>query len=127
MSRIKGRDTKPELLVRQMLWKLGYRYRVKSKVVGKPDIVFTSVRVAIFVDGCQWHCCPKHWVRPKSNTQFWDRKFASNRARDETVNAVLKAAGWIVLRFWEHEIVTDCAGVVTKVINIVATACSSMS
>src|SRR5882724_9745375 len=107
MSQIKGRDTKPELRLRNALWRMGVRYRLKSKITGRPDIVFVSARIAVFVDGCQWHCCPRHWVRPKSNTRFWDRKFENNRNRDATVNDLLKRANWKVLRFWEHEVEQD--------------------
>lgn len=104
MSRIRGRDTKPELLLRHILWKKGIQYRLKSKLTGKPDLIFPSARVVVFVDGCQWHCCPDHWVRPKSNTDFWDAKFERNRNRDINVNQLLNDQGWKVLRFWEHQV-----------------------
>src|SRR5260370_42164404 len=117
MSQIKGRNTKPELLLRTCLWTKGVRYRLKSKLEGKPDLVFPGARLAVFVDGCQWHCCPWHFVRPKSNTKFWDRKFASNRCRDITVNGLLEARGWTVLRFWEHEIETDCPSVAASILQ----------
>src|SRR5689334_7733996 len=99
MSRIQGRDTKPEILLRRTLWKIGLRYRLKSKLPGKPDLVFPGARLAVFVDGCQWHCCPDHFVRPKSNQAFWDLKFEKNRARDLKVNTFLNEEGWRVLRF----------------------------
>ena len=98
---------------------MGLRYRIRSKVEGRPDLVFSTPRIAVFVDGCQWHCCPKHWVRPKSNTDFWDRKFEKNRTRDVTVNALLKRHGWRVLRFWEHEIEKDCQAVARRVFQAV--------
>jgi DNA mismatch endonuclease, patch repair protein len=119
MAQIKGRDTKPELILRRSLWCLGLRYRLRSNIEGRPDLIFSSARVAVFVDGCQWHCCPKHWVRPKSNTKFWDRKFTNNRNRDKTVNQLLKAKGWSVLRFWEHEIQEDCKSVALRISKIV--------
>src|SRR5262245_58666688 len=75
MSHIKGKDTKPELLLRKALWRLGLRYRLHAKIPGRPDVVFPKAKVAVFIDGCQWHCCPIHFVRPKSNQEFWDRKF----------------------------------------------------
>jgi DNA mismatch endonuclease (patch repair protein) len=115
MSRIKGRDTKPELLLRDVLWRMGLRYRLRSKVGGRPDLVFPSARIAVFVDGCQWHCCPVHWVRPKSNTEFWDTKFAKNRVRDTQVNELLRAEGWRVLRFWEHEVEKDAQRVARRI------------
>jgi DNA mismatch endonuclease, patch repair protein len=115
MSRIRGRDTKPEIHLRMALWSMGLRYRLKSKIIGKPDLVFPGARVAVFVDGCQWHCCPQHWVRPKSNTAFWDRKFDKNRRRDAKVNERLAIEGWKVLRFWEHDVERNCGGVVAKI------------
>ena len=119
MSRIRGRDTKPELLLRNAVWQMGLRYRLKSSVPGRPDLVFPASRVAVFVDGCQWHCCPDHWVRPKSNREFWDRKFKKNRNRDAHVNKLLKERGWRVLRFWEHEVEKDCQTVAMNIIQAV--------
>ena len=119
MSRIRGRDTKPELLLRNVVWRMGLRYRLKSGVPGRPDLVFLAARVAVFVDGCQWHCCPDHWVRPKSNTDFWDRKFEKNRNRDAHVNELLKEQGWRVLRFWEHEVEKNCSTVAKNIIQAV--------
>lgn len=115
MSRIRGRDTKPELSLRQALWRLGVRYRVRFQVEGRPDLVIPSAKLAVFVDGCQWHCCPDHWVRPKSNRDFWDRKFEKNRMRDSAVNLALKNMGWKVVRFWEHEVKRDCVAVAFRI------------
>lgn len=111
MSQIRGKDTKPELLLRKALWVLGKRYRIRSRLPGCPDVVFPKAKVAVFVDGCQWHCCPVHFVRPKSNQEFWDRKFERNRLRDEEVNRLLKEQDWCVLRFWEHEVEKDCSSI----------------
>ena len=122
MSQIKGHDTKPELALRGALWRMGLRYRLHSKVEGRPDLVFSSARVAVFVDGCQWHCCPDHWVRPKSNIDFWDRKFKKNRARDRKVTKLLKATGWRVLRYWEHEIEKKPQSVALRILRAVDTA-----
>ena len=102
-------------MLRADLWRNGFRYRLKSKLYGKPDLVFPTAIVAVFVDGCQWHCCPQHWVRPKSNTDFWDRKFETNRNRDADVNKHLHDRGWTVLRFWEHEIERDCSAIVDQI------------
>ncbi len=68
----------------------------------RPDFVFPKARLAVFVDGCFWHGCPRHGTRPKGNAAFWRRKFAANRARDRRVNRALRRAGWRVLRIWEH-------------------------
>jgi len=70
----------------------------------RPDFVFPKLRLAVFVDGCFWHCCPKHTTKPKNNRAFWQRKLASNRARDALVTRTLRRAGWRVLRVWEHEL-----------------------
>ena len=112
-----SKDVTPgrSLLLRADLWRNGFRYRLKSKLYGKPDLVFPTAIVAVFVDGCQWHCCPQHWVRPKSNTDFWDRKFETNRNRDADVNKHLHDRGWTVLRFWEHEIERDCSAIVDQI------------
>jgi len=127
MSQIKGHDTTPELALRRALWGIGLRYRLHSKVEGRPDLVFPSARVAVFVDGCQWHCCPDHWVRPKSNIDFWDRKFKKNRTRDSKVTKLLKAAGWRVLRYWEHEIEKNCQTVALRISRVVGTANSKLT
>ena len=70
----------------------------------RPDFVFKEVRLALFVDGCFWHGCPKHGTKPKGNASFWRKKFAANKARDRRVNRALRRAGWQVLRVWEHEL-----------------------
>ncbi|MEA3640227.1 MAG: very short patch repair endonuclease [Lamprobacter sp.] len=104
MSRIRSRDTTPEVLLRKALWKRGLRYRIHHSLPGRPDIVFPSRRIAIFVDGCFWHRCPKHWQAPKNNAEFWEQKIGLNEARDAQVNRQLEAKGWKVIRVWEHEI-----------------------
>jgi DNA mismatch endonuclease, patch repair protein len=119
MSRIQGRNTKPEILLRRTLWKLGLRYRLKSKLPGKPDLVFPGARLVVFVDGCQWHCCPDHFLRPKSNQAFWDLKFEKNRARDTKVNELLDAQGWKVLRFWEHEVEQTPVAIAERISKVV--------
>ena len=70
----------------------------------RPDFVFPKHQLAIFVDGCFWHGCPKHGTQPKGNRAFWRRKFSSNQKRDRLVNRTLRKAGWRVLRIWEHEL-----------------------
>lgn len=104
MSRIRSRDTQPEVRLRKALWKAGYRYKLKSKLPGKPDLVFPARKTAIFVDGCFWHLCPKHAVSPRTNRPFWDRKLKTNKERDRAVNKKLRGLGWRVLRVWEHEV-----------------------
>ena len=71
---------------------------------GKPDFVFQKLKLAVFVDGCFWHGCPKHATKPKNNREFWRRKLSANKARDRIVTHALRRAGWRVLRVWEHEL-----------------------
>ncbi len=73
-------------------------------LMGKPDFVFRAERVAVFVDGCFWHNCPRHGRTPKTRVAFWKGKLARNAKRDRTVSGALRAAGWTVLRIWEHEL-----------------------
>jgi DNA mismatch endonuclease (patch repair protein) len=106
MARIKGKNTKPELIVRRVLHALGYRFRLhRGDLPGRPDIVLPKYRTAIFVHGCFWHRhseCSKASM-PKTRTEFWQDKFAMNVARDQRNVEALKAAGWHVLIVWECE------------------------
>lgn len=101
------RDTAPELAVRRRLHAAGLRYRVDfaptSRKRRRADIVFTRLRIAIFIDGCFWHGCPKHRTSPKANSDYWGPKLLRNVERDRETTAALLADGWIVLRYWEHE------------------------
>jgi DNA mismatch endonuclease (patch repair protein) len=103
MSRIRGRDTGPEMIVRRLLYALGYRYRTHAKELrGRPDIIFRSRRVAIFVHGCFWHrhdC--GHAYSPKTRPEFWAKKFLGNVKRDSAARRALRAAGWRVVLVWE--------------------------
>jgi DNA mismatch endonuclease (patch repair protein) len=107
-------------LVRRELHRLGYRYRVNfAPVPGvrrTADIVFTRQRIAVLIDGCFWHRCPIHYVEPKTRTEFWAAKIAGNVARDDETRARFEAAGWTVLRFWEHE---DPGDVVSALVEAV--------
>lgn len=100
-------DTKPELLLRSQLHHRGLRFR-KNHLIRleglsvRPDVVFTKQRVAVFVDGCFWHRCPDHGLRPRSNSRYWEQKLDSNVKRDRAVTADLRGGGWIVVRLWEH-------------------------
>lgn len=113
MSRIRGRDTGPELSLRRKAWALGLRYRLQYRIGRtRPDMVFIGTRLAVFVDGCFWHGCPLHSTIPKNNREFWEKKLRRNRERDAENTQQLKTEGWRVLRFWEHEIEAsppDCA------------------
>lgn len=107
MSRIKGKDTKPELIVRSLLHMMGYRFRLHRKdLPGKPDIVLPKYRTVIFVHGCFWHrhkdC--KYAYNPKSRTSFWQNKFKENIERDNKKQAELKKIGWEVIVIWECDL-----------------------
>ena len=107
MRRIRGRDTKPEMLIRRALFKLGYRYRINyASLPGKPDIVFLKWRIAVFIHGCFWHAHQNciQASKPKTNTTYWGNKLAGNVARDERYWHELGDAGFRVLTLWECEI-----------------------
>lgn len=104
----KTRDTTPEIRLRKLLHAQGFRYRINHAIDGLPrrtiDIAFTRLRLAVFIDGCFWHGCPKHFVPPKKNGSWWADKIARNKERDEETNAYVRQQGWVVLRFWEHDL-----------------------
>lgn len=114
----KRADTTPELALRSELHRRGLRfrkdYRVNlGQVTPRPDIVFTRSKVAVFVDGCFWHSCPVHRGKaPRKNLDFWAPKLAGNVERDRRHDAVLKDAGWVVVRVWEHVDVSEAADLV---------------
>lgn len=117
MSRIRKTDTKPELLLRRALFALGARgWRLRAKLPGTPDLVFSRARLAVFVDGCFWHACPRCAIpSPRSNQAYWGPKIERNVARDARVKRELRALGWQVLRLWEHQVMRDpeaCAATV---------------
>ncbi|MCB9789036.1 MAG: very short patch repair endonuclease [Deltaproteobacteria bacterium] len=116
MSRIRGKDTTPERRLRSALWAAGLRYRLHARTpIGRPDVVFAGRRVAVFIDGCFWHGCPYHYVRPRSRAGFWAAKLASNVARDRRQTLALEELGWSVVRVWEHEVRDDLPVAVARV------------
>lgn len=107
MSRVKGRDTTPELAVRRRLHALGYRYRLHDRrLPGKPDLAFARRKKVIFVHGCYWHghSCKYGRAQSKSNRDFWRAKLKRNRTRDKQVVKALRNAGWQVLVIWECDV-----------------------
>ena len=107
MSRIKGKNTKPEELVRKYLFSQGFRYRKNVRTLpGSPDIVLPKYKTAIFVNGCFWHghvgC--KYFVWPENNAEFWHKKITTNIERDSRNIKLLKQTGWSVLVVWECEL-----------------------
>ena len=107
MRAAKSRDTEAEMKVRRLLHSMGLRYRVDYLVLTKPrrkaDIAFTRAKVAVFIDGCFWHGCPKHGTSAKANAEFWRNKIQTNKERDLDTNKRLKKEGWLIIRAWEHE------------------------
>ncbi|MGC5009673.1 very short patch repair endonuclease [Streptosporangium sp. DT93] len=103
----RSRDTRPERVLRSAVHALGLRYRVASRPVPDlrrtADLVFTKAKVAVFLDGCYWHGCPEHYRPSQKNSDFWQKKLASNQARDRQTDELLRDAGWEVVRVWEHE------------------------
>jgi DNA mismatch endonuclease (patch repair protein) len=111
MARIRGRNTKPEEILRRLVWARGLRYRLHLRIEScRPDLVFRAPRVAVFVDGCFWHGCPDHYVRPRSRDRFWHRKLVENVERDIRQTAALEEKGWRVCRIWEHRVFEDPHG-----------------
>ena len=103
----KSRDTRPELIVRSLVHRRGLRYRISARPLPRlrrtADLVFRPTRVAVFIDGCYWHGCPQHYTEPKTNAEYWREKIDRNKGRDRETDDLLVAAGWTVLRFWEHD------------------------
>lgn len=117
MSRIKGRNTGPEMRLRSLLHRTGFRFRLHAKELpGKPDIILPKYRAVILVHGCFWHrhegC--RNATTPSTRAEFWQSKFDSNVSRDERNRAALQAAGWIVFTIWECELKSDAPGVVER-------------
>jgi len=102
MAAIRSKNTTPEITLRKMLWAKNLRYRIHYGTE-KIDIAFPCKKLAIFVDGCFWHGCPFHSHIPKSNIDYWKPKLEKNIERDKEKNERLRSAGWMVIRFWEHE------------------------
>lgn len=120
MSKIRGKNTKPELVFRKALYAAGYRYRIDyKKLIGKPDIALPKYRTVIFIDGEYWH--GKNWKerkpKVKTNRDFWIAKIERNMQRDEEVTAALKQKGYTVFRFWETEVKKDLETSLAKVLE----------
>ena len=121
MSRIRGTNTTPELVLRSELHRRGVRYRLNRRLpFGRPDLVLPGRRALIFVDGCFWHGCPEHYVAPKSRVEFWSSKLRTNVERDQRQTQAAESDGWKVLRLWEHELKVDPAGTADWVVRALA-------
>lgn len=121
MQSNRGRDTKPELALRSAAHALGLRYRVSARplphVRRTADMVFSSARVAVFLDGCFWHGCPEHHTVAATNASFWAEKVINNRERDRDTDRRLADAGWTSIRVWEHEDPRQAASRIRKVVD----------
>ena len=120
MSKIRGKNTKPELAFRKALYAAGYRYRIDyKKLIGKPDILLKKYKTAIFIDGEYWHGHNWEERKPKvkTNREFWIAKIERNMQRDREVNAELKRLGYTVFRFWETEVKKNLKDCVQKVVT----------
>lgn len=114
-------DTLPEVRLRSVLHRRGFRFRKNALIrlpetSVRPDIVFSRVKVAVFVDGCFWHRCPTHGGTPKSHVHYWTEKFERIVQRDCRVNMQLDAAGWTVVRLWEHLEADEAADIVARTV-----------
>ncbi len=118
MSRVRKKDTSAEMCIRSYLHKIGLRYRANLKIFHDvnitPDIVFTKLRLAIFVDGCFWHGCPLHATWPKTNSAWWHSKILKNVERDRKTDIILASKGWKVIRIWEHEDPVQAVGLLVN-------------
>jgi DNA mismatch endonuclease (patch repair protein) len=117
MSRNKGHDTKPEVMLRKACWRAGLRFRLNTRLPGRPDFVLPRYKVAVFVDGCFWHGCPVHYKAPVARADFWLGKLTANRNRDAIVNQLLADLGWTVVRVWEHEVRKDLPSALDRVLQ----------
>ncbi len=122
MAAIRSKNTECELLLRKKLWAIGIRgWRVNTNLKGKPDIVFTKKRIAVFVDGCFWHGCEKCFQMPKTRREYWEPKILRNKERDKEISDYYRQRGWTILRFWEHDVkrnLDDCAHKVAEAVHV---------
>lgn len=120
-SRQRIKDTAPEIALRRELHAIGLRYRINYAALPgvrrRPDVVFTAVRVAVFIDGCFWHRCPEHAVAPKNNAAWWSDKLQHTVDRDRDTDLCFTTAGWLVVRIWEHEPACDAAARIDSLVR----------
>jgi DNA mismatch endonuclease Vsr len=127
MRAVPSKNSQAELMLRKSLSAAGMRgYRLhSSSLPGCPDVVFTSAKLAVFVDGCFWHGCPRCYREPKSNKAYWQMKVQRNKDRDARVTAECRKSGWRVLRLWEHDILRNADRAAAKVIKAISRKCAS--
>jgi DNA mismatch endonuclease (patch repair protein) len=117
MSMIGGKNTQPEVRFRKALWRYGIRYGLKGNLIGRPDLILRKYRTVIFVDGCFWHHCKRHFTPPRTNALFWEKKIQANAVRDRRVSSALRRQGWRVIRVWEHAIRKDAQVTALQVVR----------
>lgn len=118
MSSIRGKNTKPEIAVRKILWHNGVRYRIHDRsIFGTPDISIKKKKIAVFIDGCFWHGCSRCYKEPKTNIMFWRTKISKNKERRIKVKSVLVNDGWNVIEIWEHQIYEEDEKMINNILN----------
>lgn len=127
MSRIRSRDTKPEVMIRRLVHARGLRFRIhKNGLPGRPDLVFVRAKVAVFVDGDFWH----GWRFPRWRHKldpYWKKKIEGNRYRDQRISNTLKGEGWLVIRIWEHDVERDAESCVDRIEEIIRKRLTALS
>lgn len=119
MAAIKGKNTKPEIMVMKELKRRKIYFKSHCKEIkGTPDIVFKRKKIAIFIDSDFWHCNPKKFIAPKTNIEFWDKKIKRNIERDKEVNKYLLDSGWRILRIWESDIYKNLDECINNIIDL---------
>ncbi|MCJ1907736.1 very short patch repair endonuclease [Planococcus ruber] len=113
-------QSKLENIFTKSLWNKGIRFRKNvKKLKGKPDIAIQKYKIVIFIDSCFWHACPIHFIRPKSNLEYWDKKIHRNQERDKEINQFYIEKGWHIKRIWEHEIKKNLDETVEEVVTFI--------
>lgn len=124
MRAVRQRDTDIEVALRSELHRLGLRFRINQLLLAgsrrRADVVFRSVRVAVYVDGCFWHGCPLHGSWPKSNAEWWRKKLEDNQRRDRDTDSRLREIGWTVIRVWGHEKPAEAGAKIADVVRSLA-------
>lgn len=119
-----GGNLRPERLLRAVLRQEGFRFGYHSRPLRTlrctADLVFRRKRVCVFVDGCFWHGCPQHFKPPKTNTRWWSEKMVETKQRDARQRRQLRAAGWRVVRVWEHDLDRDPAGIANRIMHLLS-------
>jgi DNA mismatch endonuclease (patch repair protein) len=119
LARQPSKNTSPEIAIRRELWARGFRFSLHRPIPGTRrtiDIALVRHRVAVFVNGCFWHSCPRHGTTPRNNSHWWREKLARNVERDRETDRILRSQGWRVVRVWEHETPRSAGNRVTKVV-----------